>query len=156
MMDSNGVLLQWFINCLIKTSGGTIKNNIKSNKELAEELHNPIIRKFEKRKVYSSFIGNKWGADLANMQFLSKFNKGFRFSLCVIDIYIKNEWIIIINAIQKNLDENNQKSNKTWVKRGSEFYNRSMKHNERKYVAAKRFIKTLKKNLQIHDFNIKT
>ena len=71
---------------MIKTSGGTIKNNIKSNKELAEELHKPIIRKFEKRKVYSSVI--------ANRQFLSKFNKGFRFSLCAIDIYIKHEWII--------------------------------------------------------------
>ena len=79
---------------MIKTSGGTIKNNIKSNKELAEELHKPIIRKFEKRKVYSSVIGNKCGADLANRQFLSKFNKGFRFSLCAIDIYIKHEWII--------------------------------------------------------------
>ena len=58
-----------------KTSGGPIKNKIMSNKELAEKLHKPIIRKFEKRKVYSSFIDNTWGADLSGMQLLSKFNK---------------------------------------------------------------------------------
>ena len=38
-----------------------------SNKELAEELHKPSIREFKKRKIYSSFIGNIWGADLAFM-----------------------------------------------------------------------------------------
>ena len=54
---------------------------------LAEELHKPIVRKFEKRKVNSSFIDNIWGADLADMQLISKFNKGIRFLLCVINIY---------------------------------------------------------------------
>ena len=53
MMDINVDLLQWSIHFLIKsTSGGTVKNEIISNKELAEELHKPIIRKFEKRKVH--------------------------------------------------------------------------------------------------------
>ena len=46
-----------------------------SNQELAGELHKPIIRKFEKRKVHSSFVDNIWAADLANMQFIKKFNK---------------------------------------------------------------------------------
>ena len=40
-----------------ETSGGAIKNEIMSNKELAEELHKPIIRKFEKRKVHSLIFG---------------------------------------------------------------------------------------------------
>ena len=61
------------------TSGGTFKNEIISNKELAGELHKPIIIKFEKRKVHSPFIDNIWGANLADMQLKSKFNKGFRF-----------------------------------------------------------------------------
>ena len=65
-----------------KTSGSDIKNI--SNKELAEELHKPIIRKVNKRKVHSSFTDNIWGADLANMQLISKFNKGIRILLCVI------------------------------------------------------------------------
>ena len=42
-----------------------------SNKELAEELHKPVIRKFVKRKVPSPFIENIWGADLADMQLIS-------------------------------------------------------------------------------------
>ena len=45
-----------------------------SNKELAEESHKPIIRKFEKRKVHSSYMDNIWGADLADMKLISKFN----------------------------------------------------------------------------------
>ena len=56
-------------------------NMIKQNIQLADELHKPIIRKFKKRKVYSSFRDNIWGADLADMPLLSKFNKGFRFLL---------------------------------------------------------------------------
>ena len=47
--------------------------------QLADELHKPIIRKFKKRKVYSSFKDNIWGVDSADMQLLSKFNKGFSF-----------------------------------------------------------------------------
>ena len=65
-----------------KATSGAIKNEIISNKELAEELHKPIIRKFKKRKVHSPFIYNIWGADLADMQLISKLNKGFRFLLC--------------------------------------------------------------------------
>ena len=47
-----------------------------------------MIRKFKKRK------DNTWGADLAGMQFISKFNKGFRFLLCVIGIYSKYLWVV--------------------------------------------------------------
>ena len=50
-----------------------------SNQELAEELHKPVIRKFEKQKVYIPFIDNTWGADLANMQLISEFKKGICF-----------------------------------------------------------------------------
>ena len=56
------------------------------NQQLAEEIHKPIIRKFEKRKVDAAFKDNIWGADLADMQLLSKYSKEFRFLLCVIDI----------------------------------------------------------------------
>ena len=117
-----------------ETSDSGIKNI--PNKELAEELHKRIIIKFNKRKVHSHFIENIWGANLADMQLISKFNKGFRFLLCIIDIYSKYAWVIplkdkkgitIINAFQKTLDEINRKPNKIWVDKGSEFYNRSMK-----------------------------
>ena len=56
-----------------KKSKGTANN--KENIQLAYELHKPIIRKSKKRKAYSSFRDNIWGADLTDMQLLSKFNK---------------------------------------------------------------------------------
>ena len=64
-----------------KASGSGIKNENTSKKEIAKELHKPIIRKFQKRKVHSSFMDNIWGADLVDMQLISKFNKEIRF-LC--------------------------------------------------------------------------
>ena len=72
-----------------KTSASGIKNEDILNKELAEELHKPIVREFKKRKAQSPFVDNILGADLADMQLISKLNKGFSFSLCVIDIYSK-------------------------------------------------------------------
>ena len=108
------------------------------------------------------------------MQLISKFNKGFRFLSCAIDIYSKYTWVVPLkdkngitstNAFQKILDESNRKPIKMCVDKGSEFYSRSMKsflqnndmemysvHDERKSAVAERFIKTLKK---IHDFSIK-
>ena len=61
---------------------------------MAEELHKPIIKKFEKRKVQAAFKDNIWGADLADMQLLSRYNKGIRFLLCVIDIFSKYAWVV--------------------------------------------------------------
>ena len=70
------------------------------------------------------------------MQLISKFNKGFRYLLCVIDIYSKYAWFIpvkdkkgtiITNVFQKMLKESNRKRNKVWVEKGSAFYNKSMK-----------------------------
>ena len=68
-----------------KTAGSSIKS-MPQNEQFVEELHKPIIRKFKKRKVYSAFKDNIWGADLADIQLISKFNKGLRFLLCVTDI----------------------------------------------------------------------
>ena len=82
--------------------------------------------------MHSSFKDNIWGVDLVDMQLLSKFNKGFRFLLCVIDTYSKHAWVIplkdkkgisIVNAFQKILKESNRQPNKIWVDKGSEFYN---------------------------------
>ena len=131
MMDINVDLLHWSIKFLIKkllVSGN--KNKNISNKKLAEELHKPIIRTFNKRKVQSPFIDNIWLADLADMQLISKFNERFRFLLCVIDIYTKYAWVIplkdkkgitITDAFQKMLKKSNRKPNKIWVDKGSEF-----------------------------------
>ena len=106
------------------------------------------------------------------MQLISKFNKGFRFLLCVIDIYSKYAWVVplkdkkgvsIVNAFQSILNKSNRKPNEIWVDKGSGFYNRSMKlwlekndiemystHNEGKSVVAERFIRTIKNKIYKH------
>ena len=149
-----------------KSTGSGVNVPLEFNEQLAKKLHKPIIRKFKKRKVYSGLKDNIWGADLADMQLTSKFNKGFRFLLCVIDIFSKYAWVVplkdkkgvsIVDAFQKILDDSNRKPNKIWVDKGSEFYNSSFKkwlkdnyiemysiHNERKSVVTERFIRTLK------------
>ena len=55
-----------------KSKGAGVKNEITQNQQLANELHKPIIRKFKKRKVFSSFKDNIWGVDLAIMHLISK------------------------------------------------------------------------------------
>ena len=62
-----------------KKSKGT---GVKENQQLANELYKPIIRKFRKRKVYSSFKDNFWDVDLADMQLISKYNKGIISFMC--------------------------------------------------------------------------
>ena len=57
-----------------RTSGAPVKNENISNKELAEELQKPIVKRFKARQVHSSFYGNIWGADLTDMQLISKFD----------------------------------------------------------------------------------
>ena len=148
-----------------KVSGSGAKV-IPENEQLANELHKPIIRKFEKRRVYSTFKDNIWDADLADMQLLSKYNKGIRFLLCVIDIFSKYAWVVplkdkkgisIVKAFRSILKQSNRKPNKIWVDKGSEFYNVYFKkwlrdnnivmystHNEGKSAVAERFIRTLK------------
>ena len=130
--------------------------------KLADELHKPIIRKFNKRKVYSSFKENIWGVDSADMQLLSKFNKGIKYLLCVIDLFSKYSFVVplkdkkgasIVNTFQSILDKSGRKPNKIWVDQGSEFYNHNFKkwlanneismystYNEGKSVVAERFI----------------
>ena len=75
-------------------SCGAIKKENMYNKELTEELHKPIIKKFKKRKIQSPFIHNISGTDLSDMQLLREFDKGIRFLLCVIDIFSKYSWVI--------------------------------------------------------------
>ena len=144
----------------------------ENNKILAEELHKPVIKKFNKRKAYSQFRENIWGVDLADTQSLSKKNKGIKNLLCAIDLFSKYTFIVtlkdkkrisIVNAFNKIIKQSNRKPNKIWVDQGSEFYNRVLKKwlsdddiimystfNEDKSVVAERFIRTLKNELDKH------
>ena len=135
---------------------------------LADELHKPVIKKFNKRKAYSQFKDIIWGVDLADMQSLSGKNKGIKYLLCAVDLYSKyafavplkdKKGISIVNAFNKIIKQSNRKPNKIWVDQRSEFYNNNFKkwlsdnniimystYNEGKSVVAERFIRTLKIN----------
>ena len=93
-------------------------NGIASSSILPDELHKPIIKKFDKRKVYSQFKDNIWGVDFADMQSLTRKNKGIKYLLCAIDLYSKYAFVIplrdkkgisIVNAFNKII-------NKIWKK----------------------------------------
>ena len=150
-----------------RTKGSEINNkgNLLLNSQLAEELHKPIIKDFKRRKVYSSFKGNIWGVNLADMQY----NKGIRYLLYVIDLFSRYAWVIAlknkkgVEGFKKILDDSNRKPNKIWIDHGSEFYNNKFKsflkkndiemystYNEGKSVVAERFIKTLKNKIYKH------
>ena len=112
-----------------KFSGSVVAT--ESNYQLANEPHRQVIRKFKRQKVYSSFRGIIWGVDLANMQPLSKYNKGIKYLLFAIDLFSKYAWVFllkdkrrisIVNAFRKILDSLNRKPNKIWVDQGGEFY----------------------------------
>ena len=82
--------------------------------------------------MYSSFKCNIWGVDLVDMQLIRKYNKGIRYLLCVIDLFSKYPWVVLLkdktvvtvaNAFQSILDNSKRKTNKTWLDRSSKFYN---------------------------------
>ena len=145
---------------------------IASSSILADVRHQSIIRKFNKRKVYSQFKDNIWGVDLADMQSLSRKNEGIKYLLCVIDLYSKYAFVIplkgkngisIVNAFNKTIKQSNRKPNKIWVDQGGEFYNNVFEkwlsdndinmystYNEGKSVVVEIFIRTLKNKLYKH------
>ena len=112
-----------------------------------------------------------WGIDLADMQLLSKYNKGNKYLLCAIDIFSKYTWVVpkedkkgtsIVNAFKEIVSEG-RKPNKIWADQGSEFYNNSFKdflkindtemystYNKGKSNVAERFIRTLKNKIFKH------
>ena len=122
--------------------------------------------------MYSPFKDNIWGVDLAGIQLISKYNKGIKYLLCVIDLFSKYAWVVplkdkkgmsIVNAFQKILNSSDRKPNKIWVDQASEFYNTHLKkwlkdsnvemhstYNEGKSVDAERFIRTLKNKIYKH------
>ena len=77
-----------------KSKGSGVVN--EPNYQLANEPHKLIIKKCKKRKVYSFFRDNIWGVDLAEMQSLSKYNKGIKYLLCAIDLLSKYAWVVPI------------------------------------------------------------
>ena len=74
-----------------KSDGSSIAT--EPNYQLATELHKQIIRNFKRRKVYSTFRDNIWGADLADTSKLIKYNRGIKCLLCSLDLFSKYAWV---------------------------------------------------------------
>ena len=123
--------------------------------------------------MYSSFKDNIWGIDLADMELISKYDKGIRYLLCAFFLFSKYAFVVHLKvkkritipiAFQSILDNSKRKPNKIWTDRGSEFYTTHFKnglkdnnieiystHNEGKSVAAERFIRILKRKFTNYD-----
>ena len=106
-----------------KSMGSGIKRDTTKSSSLilADELHKSVIKKFNKRKVYSQFKDNIWGVDLADMQSLSKKNKGIKYLLCAIDLYSKYAFVVplkdkkgisVTNGFNKIIKLSGRKPNK--------------------------------------------
>ena len=107
-----------------KLKGSGFNTEVKRNEQLAKELHKPIIRSLKKKQFIRDLKIIFGGTDLADMQLISKFNKEFRFLLCVIVIFSKYAWVVslkdkkgesIVDAFQKILDKSDRKANFTII-----------------------------------------
>ena len=120
-----------------KSAGSGVNIPLEFNEQLAKRITQTNYQTILKKKSLFWIRDNIWGTDLADMQLISKFNKAFRFLLCVIDIFSKHAWVVplkdkkgisVVNAFQKTFDKSGRKPNKIWVDNGSEFYNNSFKN----------------------------
>ena len=129
---------------------------------LAEELHKPVKRKFNKRRVLVNGIDKIWAADLADMKKFKKYNDGVNFLLLVIDTFSKYGWIVplknkkgkTVAEALKNIFEK-RKPEKLWTDKGTEFKNKDVKklieiystENEEKSSIVERWIRTIKEKM---------
>ena len=136
--------------------------------DLANELHKPVIKKFEKRKVIAYGIDDIWTTDLVDYSKFSKQNKHFKYLLVVIDVFSKFLWVRMLktktgfevaNAFREIFKEG-RKPGKIWSDKGTEFVNRIMSkllkeenielyhtENEEKSSIAERVNRTLKEKI---------
>ena len=138
------------------------------SQQLADELHKPITRKFQKRSVISNGIDDIWAADLVEMQKYSKWNKGNKYLLMVIDVFSKYGWIIALKdkkteTVSKAFDDifkSKRKPQMLWTDKGSEFISKKFKNflkkegiklyhteNEEKSSVVERWNKTMKNRM---------
>ena len=136
--------------------------------QLAKELHKPVIRKFQRRRVIVKSLDEIWGIDLVDMQEWAKLNDGYKYILTIIDCFSRYAWAIplkdksassVTEAFTK-LFKHGRIPTKLWNDEGSEFYNSSLskllsKHNitmystygDHKSAVVERFNRTLKEKM---------
>ena len=153
-----------------KSASDEVKKNkcresINWSSQLADELHKPIIKNFPKRKVYANGIDKIWAADLVEMQSFSKFNRGVRYLLTVIDVFSKYGWMLLLkdktgksvaDALKEIFKKSKRKPEKLSTDKGRELYNKHEKdlgvefystENEEKSSVVERWNRTMKEKM---------
>ena len=140
------------------------------SQQLAEELHKPVTRNFRKRRVISYGIDKIWAGDLVEVQKYSKWNKGVKYLLTVIDVFSKYGWIVsfkdkktesVSTAFGTIFKESKRKPEKLWTDKGSEFISKHLKEflkktnitlyhteNEEKSSVVERWNRTMKNKMR--------
>ena len=137
-------------------------------KQLADELHKPIKRNFTRRRVVVNHIDEIWCSDLVEMQQFSKWNKGYRYLLMVLDVFSKYGWIVplkdkkgeTVTEAFKTILKEGRKPQYLWVDKGKEFHNKQVKElldknkitlysteNEEKSSVCERWNRTIKSKM---------
>ena len=138
------------------------------SQQLADELHKPITRNFQKRTVISKGIDEIWAADLVEMQKFSKWNNGIKYLLMVIDVFSKYGWIRglkdkkteTVSKAFNDIFKSGRKPKMLWSDKGSEFISKRFKdflkskgiklyhtENEEKSSVVERWNKTMKNRM---------
>ena len=136
--------------------------------KLADELHTPIKRNFTRRRVITNHIDEIWASDLVEMQQFSKWNKGYRYLLMIIDVFSKYGWIVplkdkkgeSVTEAFKTIFKEGRKPQYLWVDKGKEYYNKHVKdllekngihmystENEEKSSVVERWNRTIKSKM---------
>ena len=138
------------------------------SEEIANELHKPVRKHFKKRRVISKHFDDIWAADLVDMQYYSRSNKGFKYILMIIDVFSKYGWAIPLKTktgleVTKAFSDlwKKQKPPKyLWTDKGKEFINKNMNdlltknnvhlywtENEEKSTVVERWNRTIKNKM---------
>ena len=136
--------------------------------KLADELHKPIRRKFTRRRVIVNGIDEIWCSDLVEMGKFSKWNKGYRYILMVLDVFSKYGWTVPLKDKKgervaeafKTIFKEGRKPHYLWTDKGKEYYNKNMKElldknkiniysteNEEKSSVCERWNRTMKNKM---------
>jgi integrase-like protein/chromodomain-containing protein len=139
------------------------------SEEFAKEIHHQVKRKFKRRQVVVTGLDEIWAMDLASMESFVSYNDGYKYILCIIDVFSKFAWCVplknktgasILKAVKDITSQSGRSPEKIWVDKGSEFYNKEFQswaksnnitiystYGESKSVVVERFIRTLKELL---------
>ena len=157
---------------LVKTLIGAKRKlglGIEWTDALTDELHKPVKRKFEKRQVFARNVDDIWAADLVDMQYYSRTNKGFKYLLMIIDVFSKYGWAIplknkssaeIVRAFTELWNSGQKPPKFLWTDKGKEFVNKQFRtlleekkvhlywtENEEKSSIVERWNRTIKRNM---------